>query len=146
MTFIKRILGQKERSADKADDRLSLVLNYQRLQIDENRLEEFERRLIELCEEFGYDVKGVLVRHPLPDRLARVRASVAAGQGARVEAGRNTARRTDPVLTREHGVGRQAARAVTASVVEDDLAEQSACLEAFVRTLDLVEGVPVGDA
>ncbi|AQS56277.1 cell division topological specificity factor MinE [Novibacillus thermophilus] len=64
MNFIKRILGQKERSADKADDRLSLVLNYQRLQIDENRLEEFERRLIELCEEFGYDVIGQVEVRP----------------------------------------------------------------------------------
>lgn len=64
MNFIKRILGQKDRSADKADDRLSLVLNYQRPQIDESRLEEFEARLIKLCEEFGYDVIGQVEIRP----------------------------------------------------------------------------------
>lgn len=64
MNFIKRILGQKDRSADKADDRLSLVLNYQRPQIDESRLEEFEARLIKLCEEFGYDVVGQVEIRP----------------------------------------------------------------------------------
>lgn len=64
MNFIKRILGQKDRSADKADERLSLVLNYQRPQIDENRLEEFEAKLIQLCEEFGYDVVGQVEVRP----------------------------------------------------------------------------------
>lgn len=64
MNFIKRILGQKDRSADKADDRLSLVLSYQRPQIDESRLEEFEARLIKLCEEFGYDVIGQVEVRP----------------------------------------------------------------------------------
>ena len=64
MNFIKRILGQKDRSADRADDRLSLVLSYQRAQIDESRLEEFEKRLIQLCEEFGYDVIGQVEVRP----------------------------------------------------------------------------------
>lgn len=64
MNFIKRILGHKDRTADKADDRLSLVLNYQRPQIDESRLDEFEQRLIKLCEEFGYDVIGQVEIRP----------------------------------------------------------------------------------
>lgn len=64
MSFIKRILGKKHRSADTADERLSLVLNYQRPQIDESRLEQFEEKLIKLCEEFGYNVVGQVEIRP----------------------------------------------------------------------------------
>lgn len=71
LSFIKRILGQRNRSADMADDRLALVLSYQRPQIDETRLEAFERRLIQLCEEFGYDVVGEVEVRPQSSDAAR---------------------------------------------------------------------------
>jgi len=45
-------------TATRADDRLSLVLSYQRSQIDEKKLKEFRSQLILLCNEFGYDVVG----------------------------------------------------------------------------------------
>ncbi|WP_054950230.1 cell division topological specificity factor MinE [Numidum massiliense] len=64
MNFIERILGQKSRSADTADDRLSLVLSYQRMQINEERLEAFEKELIALCERFGFDVVGQVEVRP----------------------------------------------------------------------------------
>jgi cell division topological specificity factor len=49
---------KEEPTATKADDRLSLVLSYQRSDIDERKLKLFRARLIELCDEFGYDVVG----------------------------------------------------------------------------------------
>ncbi|WP_245920876.1 cell division topological specificity factor MinE [Melghirimyces profundicolus] len=55
----------KERpTAATADDRLSLVLSYQRSDIDERKLKKFQGRLIELCDEFGYDVVGQVEIRP----------------------------------------------------------------------------------
>lgn len=45
-------------TASRADNRLSLVLSYQRSDIDERKLKQFRGRLITLCNEFGYDVVG----------------------------------------------------------------------------------------
>lgn len=45
-------------TASRADDRLSLVLSYQRSEIDEKKLKEFRSELIQLCNQFGYDVVG----------------------------------------------------------------------------------------
>ncbi len=56
---------EKERpTAATADDRLSLVLSYQRSDIDERKLKMFQTRLIELCDEFGYDVVGEVEIRP----------------------------------------------------------------------------------
>ncbi|EGK11976.1 cell division topological specificity factor MinE [Kroppenstedtia eburnea] len=56
---------EKERpTAATADDRLSLVLSYQRSDIDERKLKMFQGRLIELCDEFGYDVVGEVEIRP----------------------------------------------------------------------------------
>lgn len=45
-------------TAMTADDRLSLVLSYQRSEIDEKKLKQFQLRLIQICDDFGYDVVG----------------------------------------------------------------------------------------
>lgn len=45
-------------TATRADDRLSLVLSYQRSDIDERKLKKFRSELISLCNNFGYDVVG----------------------------------------------------------------------------------------
>lgn len=59
MAFLDMFGKQKEApTATRADDRLSLVLSYQRANIDEEKLKLFQSRLIELCDEFGYDVVG----------------------------------------------------------------------------------------
>lgn len=59
MAFLNMFGREKEApTATRADDRLSLVLSYQRSQIDEKKLKEFRSKLIVLCNEFGYDVVG----------------------------------------------------------------------------------------
>lgn len=59
MTFLRMFGREKEApTATRADDRLSLVLSYQRSQIDEKKLKEFRSELILLCNKFGYDVVG----------------------------------------------------------------------------------------
>jgi cell division topological specificity factor len=65
-------------TADTADDRLSLVLSYQRTEIDEKKLKHFRARLIELCDEFGYDVVGQVEIRPQTgrDRTTVICASI----------------------------------------------------------------------
>jgi cell division topological specificity factor len=59
LTFLGMFGKDKEKpTAMKADDRLALVLSYQRSDIDERKLKEFRGRLIQLCDDFGYDVVG----------------------------------------------------------------------------------------
>jgi cell division topological specificity factor len=59
VAFLGFFSREKEQpTAMRADDRLSLVLSYQRSDIDEKKLKLFRARLIELCDEFGYDVVG----------------------------------------------------------------------------------------
>lgn len=59
MAFLNMFGREKEApTATRADDRLSLVLSYQRSQIDEKKLKEFRKQLILLCNQFGYDVVG----------------------------------------------------------------------------------------
>jgi len=59
VAFLNMFGREKEApTATRADDRLSLVLSYQRSQIDEKKLKEFRKQLILLCNQFGYDVVG----------------------------------------------------------------------------------------
>lgn len=59
MAFLNMFGREKEApTATRADDRLSLVLSYQRSDIDEKKLKEFRSELILLCNQFGYDVVG----------------------------------------------------------------------------------------
>lgn len=71
---------QKDRdepTAVTADDRLSLVLSYQRSDIDEKKLKLFQQRLIELCDDFGYDVVGqVTVIPQSKERTTIINASI----------------------------------------------------------------------
>ena len=63
--FLISSIKKKERpTAATADDRLSLVLSYQRSDIHERKLKKFQGRLIELCDEFGYDVVGEVEIRP----------------------------------------------------------------------------------
>ncbi|PTM59713.1 cell division topological specificity factor MinE [Desmospora activa] len=65
MSFLNMFGKEKERpTAATADDRLSLVLSYQRSDIDERKLKQFQARLIDLCDEFGYDVVGQVEIRP----------------------------------------------------------------------------------
>lgn len=65
MSFLNMFGKEKERpTAATADDRLSLVLSYQRSDIDERKLKQFQSRLIDLCDEFGYDVVGQVEIRP----------------------------------------------------------------------------------
>jgi len=57
LKFLKK-KEKEEPTAMKANDRLSLVLSYQRTEINENKIKDFQCRLIKLCDEFGYDVVG----------------------------------------------------------------------------------------
>lgn len=59
---------KKRSTADTANDRLSLVLSYQRTEIDEKKLKLFRARLIDLCDEFGYDVVGQVEIRPQTGR------------------------------------------------------------------------------
>ncbi|MBD1370973.1 hypothetical protein IC620_01170 [Hazenella sp. IB182357] len=70
--------GDKEQpSAVTADDRLSLVLSYQRTDIDERKIKMFQARLIELCDDFGYDVVGqVEVIPQARERTTIINASI----------------------------------------------------------------------
>jgi cell division topological specificity factor len=64
-------------TATRADDRLSLVLSYQRSDIDERKLKEFRSQLIKLCNEFGYDVVGqVEVIPQSKERTTVINASI----------------------------------------------------------------------
>lgn len=69
---------KERRTADTANDRLSLVLSYQRTEIDEKKLKHFRARLIELCDEFGYDVVGQVEIRPQTgrDRTTVIFASI----------------------------------------------------------------------
>ncbi|SFS66821.1 cell division topological specificity factor MinE [Marininema halotolerans] len=65
MVFLNMFGKDKERpTAATADDRLSLVLSYQRSDIDERKLKQFQARLIDLCDDFGYDVVGQVEIRP----------------------------------------------------------------------------------
>lgn len=55
---------KEQPTAPRADDRLSLVLSYQRSEIDEAKLKQFRTRLIELCDDFGFDVVGQVEVRP----------------------------------------------------------------------------------
>lgn len=72
------MFGNKEEpTATKADDRLSLVLSYQRSDIDERKLKLFQSRLIELCDEFDFDVVGqVTVIPQSKERTTIINASI----------------------------------------------------------------------
>ncbi|MXQ54397.1 hypothetical protein [Shimazuella alba] len=68
---------REEPTAVTADDRLSLVLSYQRSDIDEKKLKLFQSRLIELCDDFGYDVVGqVTVVPQSKERTTIINASI----------------------------------------------------------------------
>lgn len=65
MAFLKMFGKDKEQpTAMQADDRLTLVLSYQRSDIDEKKLKQFQARLIDLCDDFGYDVVGQITVIP----------------------------------------------------------------------------------
>ncbi|OYD08904.1 cell division topological specificity factor MinE [Paludifilum halophilum] len=65
MAFLNMFGKEKERpTAATADNRLSLVLSYQRSDIDERKLKQFQVRLIDLCDDFGYDVVGQVEIRP----------------------------------------------------------------------------------
>lgn len=72
------MFGNKEEpTAMRADDRLSLVLSYQRSDIDEKKLKQFQAKLIELCDDFGYDVVGqVTVIPQSEERTTILNASI----------------------------------------------------------------------
>jgi septum formation topological specificity factor MinE len=64
-------------TATTADDRLSLVLSYQRSDIDEKKIKQFQVKLIELCDHFGYDVVGqVEVVPQSKERTTIINASI----------------------------------------------------------------------
>lgn len=68
---------REESTAMKADDRLSLVLSYQRSDIDEKKIKLFKTKLIELCDDFGYDVVGqVTVVPQSKERTTIINASI----------------------------------------------------------------------
>ncbi|WP_044642237.1 hypothetical protein [Risungbinella massiliensis] len=78
MSFLNNMFGNKEEpTAMKADDRLSLVLSFQRSDIDEKKLKQFQSKLIELCDDFGYDVVGqVTVIPQSKERTTILNASI----------------------------------------------------------------------
>lgn len=80
MVFLNMFGKEKERpTAATADDRLSLVLSYQRSDIDERKLKQFQARLIDLCDDFGYDVVGQVEIRPqsrLRDNTTVLNASI----------------------------------------------------------------------
>lgn len=66
-----------EPTATQADNRLSLVLSYQRSDINEDKLKQFQAKLVDLCTDFGYDVVGqVLVVPQSQDRTTVISASI----------------------------------------------------------------------
>lgn len=68
---------REEPTAVTADDRLSLVLSYQRSDIDEKKLKQFQSKLIELCDDFGYDVVGQVTIVPQSkERTTIINASI----------------------------------------------------------------------
>lgn len=68
---------QDEPTATQADNRLSLVLSYQRSDINEDKLKQFQVKLVDLCTDFGYDVVGqVLVVPQSQDRTTVISASI----------------------------------------------------------------------
>ncbi|SDY29070.1 Septum formation topological specificity factor MinE [Thermoactinomyces sp. DSM 45891] len=77
MTFLNMFGSKEEPTATKADDRLSLVLSYQRSDIDERKLKFFQARLIELCDEFDFDVVGQVTIIPQSkERTTIINASI----------------------------------------------------------------------
>lgn len=80
LDFLNMFSKEKERpTAATADDRLSLVLSYQRSDIDEQKLKQFQTRLIELCDDFGYEVVGQIEIRPQTqnqNRTTILRASI----------------------------------------------------------------------
>ncbi len=78
VAFLNMFNREKEEpTAVTADDRLSLVLSYQRSDIDEKKLKQFRARLIELCDDFGYDVVGhVEVIPQSKERTTIINASI----------------------------------------------------------------------
>ena len=78
MAFLNMFNRDKdEPTAMTADDRLSLVLSYQRSDINEQKLKESRARLIELCDDFGYDVVGQVVVVPQSkERTTIINASI----------------------------------------------------------------------
>ncbi|MCS1350188.1 hypothetical protein [Mechercharimyces sp. CAU 1602] len=65
--LLLNIFGKEKKEAPTArtaDDRLSLVLSYQRSDIDERKLKEFQTKLAHLCDDFGYDVVGQIEVRP----------------------------------------------------------------------------------
>ncbi|SEM71665.1 hypothetical protein SAMN05444955_101231 [Lihuaxuella thermophila] len=68
---------KEEPTATKADDRLALVLSYQRSDIDERKIKLFQERLVQLCDEFGYDVVGQITVIPQSkERTTIINASI----------------------------------------------------------------------
>lgn len=68
---------KEDTSAIRANDRLSLVLSYQRTDIDEKKIKEFQSKLVELCDDFGYDVVGqVEVLPQSRERTTVINASI----------------------------------------------------------------------
>ncbi|MBA4492922.1 hypothetical protein ACFO25_08465 [Paenactinomyces guangxiensis] len=78
MAFLNMFGKDKdEPTAMTADDRLSLVLSYQRSDIDEKKIKMFQAKLIELCDDFGYDVVGqVEVIPQTKERTTIINASI----------------------------------------------------------------------
>jgi cell division topological specificity factor len=78
MTFLNMFHKEKEEpTAIKADDRLSLVLSYQRSDIDEKKIKRFQEHLIQLCQNFGYDVVGKIEVVPQSrERTTIINASI----------------------------------------------------------------------
>lgn len=78
LAFLNMFGREKEEpTAMRADDRLSLVLSYQRSDIDEKKIKHFRARLIELCDDFGYDVVGhVEVVPQSKERTTIINASI----------------------------------------------------------------------
>lgn len=69
--------SKDEPTATQADNRLSLVLSYQRSDINEDKLKQFQAKLVDLCTDFGYDVVGqVLVVPQSQDRTTVISASI----------------------------------------------------------------------
>ncbi|WP_139179407.1 hypothetical protein [Lihuaxuella thermophila] len=78
MAFLNMFGREKEEpTATKADDRLALVLSYQRSDIDERKIKLFQERLVQLCDEFGYDVVGQITVIPQSkERTTIINASI----------------------------------------------------------------------
>jgi cell division topological specificity factor len=78
MAFLNMFSKEKEQpTAITANDRLSLVLSYQRSDIDEKKIKLFQQRLVQLCHDFGYDVVGKIEVIPQScERTTIINASI----------------------------------------------------------------------